>query len=178
MYVHREICVSINRRTALLVWQPYGWCSCATPRLILHLTPSSPSVLLHFKCQSVLQTCKREQKQPQSLNIKHNLITCCRSKRPHIKATTAPPLLRLTRQVDEHPSLLVGLRHTGFGSLQLSSHLFNLPKQQVAQTLKHDCLCCQVLMTQVLFLSSTKKKKAVAAFLNFLFVFRYRLLLF
>lgn len=42
-------------------------------------------------------------------------------------------------QVDEHPSLLVSLRHTGVGSLQLSFHLLYLPEQQVAQTLKHDC---------------------------------------
>lgn len=63
----------------------------------------------------------------------------------------------LTRQVDEHPSLLVGLRHTGVGSLQLSCHLFYLPKQQVAQTLKHDCLYRQVLKTQVFFVVHKKK---------------------
>lgn len=70
------------------------------------------------------------------------------------------------RQVDEHPSLLVGLRHTGVGSLQLSCHLFYLPKQKVAQTLKHDCLCCQVLM--MLFV--VHKEKAVAAFFFFFFL--------
>lgn len=79
-------------------------------------------------------------------------------------ASLVLPELRLTRQVDNHPSLLICLSHAGVGSLQLRRHLFHLPKQQVAQTLEHDCSCCQVPMTQVLLLLS--KTKAVAASLN------------
>lgn len=48
-------------------------------------------------------------------------------------------LLALTRQVDQHPALLVGLRHTGVLSLDLRGDLLHLPEEQTAEALEHDC---------------------------------------
>lgn len=99
-----------------------------------------------------------------SLPVSH-LAPMTTAKSQPAEATAVLNRLGLTGQVDDHPALFVSLSHAGLGSLELSSHLLHLPKEQAGQTLKHGCV-----------LSSTdepgafvvpREIKAVAAFLNF-----------
>lgn len=82
-----------------------------------------------------------------------------------LKAPAVLKRLRLTGQVDDHPALFVGLGHTGLGSIQLSGHLLHLPKEQVGQTLKHDCAWSSADEPRAFVVQ--REIKTVAAFLIF-----------
>lgn len=81
------------------------------------------------------------------------------------EGTTLLKRVRLTGQVDDHPALFIGLGHAGLGSIQLSSHLLHLPKEQVGQTLKHDCVWSGTDEPRAFVVP--REIKAVAAFLIF-----------
>lgn len=110
----------------------------------------------------------------QSLNIKHksNFPQFYVALKGH--ANLFKPLLHSLcwdspgRLTSIHPSSSASVTQ-GLGPFSSAATSSTSPNNRLLRRWNMTCLCCQVLMTQVLFV--VHQEKAVAALLNFLFVF-------